>query len=159
MSKEYLEALDGLFDLVTCQGSFEKAQKFYYIIEEALQRLEAIEKGKNRDIIDNYMSFVDARKTDPKSLERFITDVCNKPSIIMTEPKDKYYRVFIRQYSIIYDDYLCYVKLIKTNDIYHWIGYYYSTALENVKRIDYQEIDEETYKKEKPRTYYKGELL
>jgi len=42
MSKE-LEALDGLFDLVTCQGSFEKAQKYFYIIEEALQRLESID--------------------------------------------------------------------------------------------------------------------
>ena len=28
MSEEYLEALNGLFDLVHCQDSFEKAQKY-----------------------------------------------------------------------------------------------------------------------------------
>lgn len=117
-----------------------------------LNELESRLEGKNINIID-------AKEIDSKSLERFITDICNKPSVIMTEPKDRYYRVFIRQYSIIYDDYLCYVKLIKTDDLYHWIGYYYSTALEHVRRIDYQEIDEETFKKEKPRTYYKGELI
>ena len=43
MIKEYLEALNGLFDLVHCQDSFEKAQRYFDIVEEALQRLEAIE--------------------------------------------------------------------------------------------------------------------
>ncbi len=77
----------------------------------------------------------------------------------LTKTQDKYYRVFIRQYSIMHNDYLNYVKAIKTNDLFHWIGYYHSTSLEKVDRIDYQEIDEETFKNEKPRTYYKGELI
>lgn len=122
-----------------------------------LQHLESKEKEKN-------ITFIDARETDPKLLNKLVTDGYNKASVLkpgveVIEPEDKYYRVFIRQYSIAYNDYLCYVKLIKTDDLYHWIGYYYSTALEHVRRIDYQEIDEETFKKEKPRTYYKGELI
>ena len=46
MSKEYLEALNGLFDLVHCQDSFEKAQKYFDIIEEALNRLESIDNAE-----------------------------------------------------------------------------------------------------------------
>ncbi len=38
LEKEF-EALDQLMDLVTCQGCFEKAQKCYYIIEEAFDEL------------------------------------------------------------------------------------------------------------------------
>lgn len=45
MTKE-LESLNELFDLVTCQDSFEKGQKCYDIIEEALQRLESIDNAK-----------------------------------------------------------------------------------------------------------------
>ena len=40
------EALDGLFDLVTCQGSFEKAQKYYNVLEEAITELQTIKKTK-----------------------------------------------------------------------------------------------------------------
>ena len=46
MSKEYIQALDDLFGLVAFQGSFEKAQKYFDIIEQALQRLEAIDNAK-----------------------------------------------------------------------------------------------------------------
>ena len=45
MNKEYLEALNGLFDLVHCQDSFEKAQKYFDIIEQALNRLESIDNA------------------------------------------------------------------------------------------------------------------
>ena len=45
MSKE-LEALNGLFDLIHCQESFEKAQKYFDIIEEALHRLESIDNAE-----------------------------------------------------------------------------------------------------------------
>ena len=45
MNKEYLEALNGLFDLIHCQDSFEKAQKYYDVIEQALQRLESIDNA------------------------------------------------------------------------------------------------------------------
>lgn len=71
----------------------------------------------------------------------------------------KFYKVMIRQYSIMKNDTLCYVKFIKTNDIYHWIGKYYSSALERVDRIDYQEITKEKYEEGKDITYYKGEII
>lgn len=45
MSKEYIQALNGLFDLVHCQDSFEKAQKYFDIVEDGLQRLEAIDNS------------------------------------------------------------------------------------------------------------------
>ena len=46
MSKEYMQALEDLFGLVAFQGSFEKAQKYFDIIEEALQRLESIDNAE-----------------------------------------------------------------------------------------------------------------
>lgn len=52
MSKEYLEALNGLFDLVHCQDSFEKAQKYFDIIEEALKRLEAIDNSNPSEALE-----------------------------------------------------------------------------------------------------------
>lgn len=69
---------------------------------------------------------------------------------------EKYYNIFIRQYSIIYNDYVVYVDYIKTKDIYHWIGYKYCTTIEEIKRIDYLEITKEQYDKGKRKTYYKG---
>lgn len=38
MSKEYIQAADDLFGLVAFKESFERAQKYFDIIEEALQR-------------------------------------------------------------------------------------------------------------------------
>lgn len=52
MSKEYLEALNGLFDLVHCQDSFEKAQKYFDVIEEALQRLESIDNANPSEALE-----------------------------------------------------------------------------------------------------------
>lgn len=72
------------------------------------------------------------------------------------EEKLKYYIVYIRQYSIIYNDTVVYKKHIKTTDIYHYIGYYYCTAIEKVERIDYQEINEETFNNGKDKTFHNG---
>ena len=49
MSKEYMQALDDLFGLVAFlpRGSFERAQKYFDILEPALQRLEAIDNSKS----------------------------------------------------------------------------------------------------------------
>ena len=52
MSEEYLEALNGLFDLVHCQDSFEKAQKYFDIIEEALHRLESIDNAEPSEALE-----------------------------------------------------------------------------------------------------------
>ena len=51
MSKE-LEALNGLFDLIHCQESFEKAQKYFDIIEEALHRLESIDNAEPSEALE-----------------------------------------------------------------------------------------------------------
>lgn len=55
MSKELekeFEALDQLMDLVTCQGCFEKAQKCYYVIEEAFDELKAIKEAKPSEAME-----------------------------------------------------------------------------------------------------------
>jgi len=52
MNKEYLEALNGLFDLIHCQDSFGKAQEYFDIIEEALNRLESIDNSEPSEALD-----------------------------------------------------------------------------------------------------------
>ena len=58
------------------------------------------------------------------------------------------YKLFIRKYNFIKNDYEVIEKIIKTNDIYHEIGYIYCTTLEDIKRIDYTEITREENKDE-----------
>ena len=55
----------------------------------------------------------------------------------------KTYKLFIRQYNILANDYVTYERTIKTKDIYHEIGKIYSTELCAIKRIDYYEIEGE----------------
>lgn len=52
------------------------------------------------------------------------------------------YKLFIRKYNLFKNDYEVVEKIVKTNDIYHEIGYIYCTTLEEIKRIDYIEIKE-----------------
>ena len=52
MSKEYIQALDNLFGLVAFQGSLGKAQKYFDVIEPALQRLEAIDNAKPSEALE-----------------------------------------------------------------------------------------------------------
>lgn len=54
----------------------------------------------------------------------------------------KTYKLFIRKYNIFKNDYEVEEKLVKTNDIYHEIGYIYCSTLEEIKRIDYTEVKE-----------------
>lgn len=54
----------------------------------------------------------------------------------------KTYKLFIRKYNIALNDYVTIEKVVKTNDIYHEIGYIYCTSIEHIKRIDYIEIKE-----------------
>ena len=68
MNDKVFEALNDLFDLVTCQGSFEKGQKCYDIIEEALttksKKEQAFDVIKDNfeitiDKIDDETSFIE----------------------------------------------------------------------------------------------------
>ena len=52
------------------------------------------------------------------------------------------YKLYIRQYDITTNDYEVREEIVETNDIYHEIGKIYSTAFTEIKRIDYQKIDE-----------------
>lgn len=58
----------------------------------------------------------------------------------MFKMKLKTYKLFIRHYDITTNDYKTTEKIIKTNDIYHEIGYIYCTSIVLIKRIDYIEI-------------------
>lgn len=50
------------------------------------------------------------------------------------------YKLFIRRYSIILNDYFIEERIVETSDIYHEIGYIYCTTIEHIKRIDYIKI-------------------
>ena len=52
------------------------------------------------------------------------------------------YKLYIRQYDITTNDYKVREEIVETNDIYHEIGKIYSTAFTEIKRIDYEKIDE-----------------
>ena len=52
------------------------------------------------------------------------------------------YKLYIRQYDITTNDYKVREEIVETNDVYHEIGKIYSTAFTEIKRIDYQKIDE-----------------
>ena len=53
----------------------------------------------------------------------------------------KTYKLFIRKYNIMKNDYEVVEQIVKTNDIYHEIGYIYCTTLEEIERIDYVELE------------------
>lgn len=54
----------------------------------------------------------------------------------------KKYKLWIRKYNLFKNDYEVIEKIVTTNDIYHEIGYIYRTTIEEIKRIDYQEVKE-----------------
>lgn len=54
MSKEYIQALDDLFGLVAFKGILEKAQKYFDVIEPALERLEAIDNAEPSEATESF---------------------------------------------------------------------------------------------------------
>lgn len=52
----------------------------------------------------------------------------------------KKYKLWIRHYDIMKNDYVVSERIVETNDIYHEIGYIYCTLIVDIKRIDYSEI-------------------
>ena len=54
----------------------------------------------------------------------------------------KKYKLWIRKYNLFKNEYEVIEKIVRTNDIYHEIGYIYCTTLEKIERIDYQEVKE-----------------
>ena len=52
----------------------------------------------------------------------------------------KKYKLWIRKYNLFKNEYEVIEKIVRTNDIYHEIGYIYCTTLEDIKRIDYHEM-------------------
>ena len=54
----------------------------------------------------------------------------------------KKYKLCIRKYNLFKNEYEVIEKIVRTNDIYHEIGYIYCTTLADIKRINYHEIKE-----------------
>lgn len=59
----------------------------------------------------------------------------------------KKYKLYIRKYNFLKNNYETIEKEVLTNDLYHEIGYIYCTSLEHIKRIDYMEIKPEEREK------------
>ncbi len=57
----------------------------------------------------------------------------------------KRYNIYYSKYNIIANDYLRYVKVVETSDVYHEIGKMICTSLEAIKNISYieQKISQE----------------
>lgn len=51
----------------------------------------------------------------------------------------KRYNIYYRKYNIIANDYIPYIKIVHTDDIYHEIGKIICTSLEKVENIRYTE--------------------
>ena len=47
------------------------------------------------------------------------------------------YNIYYRQYSIMARDYIPYIRVVYTDDIYHEIGKMICTALEKIEHISY----------------------
>ena len=54
----------------------------------------------------------------------------------------KKYKLWIRKYNMLKNDYEVIEQVVVTNDIYHEIGYIYCNTIEDIKRIDYQLLEE-----------------
>ena len=50
------------------------------------------------------------------------------------KPKERY-NIYYHKYSIMANDYIMYIKVVETEDIYHEIGKIISQSLEDIKRI------------------------
>ena len=51
----------------------------------------------------------------------------------------KRYNIYYRKYNIFANDYVPYVKVVNTTDIYHEIGKMICTSIERIERISYTE--------------------
>ena len=52
----------------------------------------------------------------------------------------KTYKLYIRHYDFISNDFITSIQYVKTNDIYHIIGMLYCKSIVEIKRIDFEEI-------------------
>ena len=53
----------------------------------------------------------------------------------------KTYKLYIRHYDFVSNDYITSIQYVKTNDIYHIIGKIYCKSKVEIKRIGYEEIE------------------
>lgn len=119
MSKE-LEALNDLFDLVTCQGSFEKAQRCFDIVEEALNRLESIDNSNPSEALEcleligkvlRYVRMLDDYDKEFSTIKQALLKAQDPKQYLTWEnlEKDRTYKVLLNgiQYELVkrYDDY------------------------------------------------------
>lgn len=81
----------------------------------------------------------EAQTSQKQETEQFKRTVLG---IFEEEKTMKKYKLFIRKYNLFKNDYEVIEKIVTTNDIYHEIGYIYCTTIEEIKRIDYQEVKE-----------------
>lgn len=51
----------------------------------------------------------------------------------------KRYNIYYQKYNIFANDYIWYVKVVHTDDIYHEIGKMICTSIEKIKSISYTE--------------------
>lgn len=83
------------------------------------------------DIRKNCVSFIEfeASEHEIEIGESFLTP--NKKQSVTR------YHIYYRQYNIFANDYIPYIKIVETDDIYHEIGKMICTSLEEIENIRY----------------------
>jgi hypothetical protein len=89
MSKEYLEALDRLYRCNDDDYALGYQLHDYNLLKQALIKLEQIEKGKNTDIIDNYMTFKNSEQVEPSKAMECLERVSELQYIDHYESREK----------------------------------------------------------------------
>ncbi|MBP3308250.1 MAG: hypothetical protein J6L90_02300 [Clostridia bacterium] len=106
-----LEALKSLQELSDAQSS--KIHMLENLIEE-------IKNGYEQTLYLERCRIKDLEEEVAKRVER--------------KPKERY-NIYYHKYSIMANDYIMYIKVVETEDIYHEIGKIISQSLEHIKRI------------------------
>ena len=104
----------------------------------ALKQYEEINNHKDNKILSLEKALEEQKNGYEQTLylERCkIHDLEEKLSTMKpTLPKERY-NIYYHKYSIMANDYIQYIKVVYTDDIYHEIGKMISQSLEHIKRI------------------------
>lgn len=126
MSKEYIQALNDLFGLVAFQGSFTKAQKYFDIIEEALQRLESIDNSNPSEALKIFNKVDNIRLLFTKEEKSTITQALLKEQ----EPKQ-----YLKWEDLEFKGEEQTMKVILNGSV-HFLSYYRNMFSDNLCMID-----------------------
>lgn len=103
--------------------------KYAQAIDNIVHRLEVLEEAYIQE---------QSKSTDLYNEKLYLQKTIENK---LLHARDKY-KLLIRKYNIIKNDYVVEEKIIETSDIYHEIGLIYCKTMEAIERIDYKKMEE-----------------